>query len=92
MQDRFNHQEGIPSAFHQERQEREPAVNTNPPDQQVYLIPRQRPQGVLQWGYFVIMFPFRFVYSTLYDLVRFIGMFIAENSVELLMKLSAILS
>lgn len=38
----------------------------------VFTVERRRPQGIFQWGYFVILFPFRFVYSTVYDLMKFV--------------------
>ncbi len=38
----------------------------------VYLVARARPRGVLGWGYFIVLFPFRFVYSTLSDILSFV--------------------
>jgi hypothetical protein len=38
----------------------------------IFTVASRRPQGVIQWTYFVFAFPFRFVYSTLTDIFRFI--------------------
>jgi hypothetical protein len=39
----------------------------------IFTVASRRPQGVIQWTYFVFAFPFRFVYSTLTDIFRFIS-------------------
>ncbi|XP_071110343.1 FAS-associated factor 2-like [Haliotis cracherodii] len=73
VQDTFNEREGAPAVFNQPQAEpRQPAMNLSPSDQRVFTVERRRPQGIFQWGYFVILFPFRFVYSTVYDLMKFV--------------------
>ncbi|XP_013402150.2 FAS-associated factor 2-like [Lingula anatina] len=73
VQDRFNEEEGRPSLFRdQQREVRTPPVNVSPVDQRVIHISRGRPpQGIMGWGIFIVMLPFRFVYSSLMDILRF---------------------
>lgn len=75
VQDTFNKREGAPNVFNQpeavNNEPREPSMNLQPTDQRVFTVARPPPQGIYQWLYHVIIFPFRFVYSTLLDLVRF---------------------
>ncbi|XP_050390066.1 FAS-associated factor 2 [Patella vulgata] len=73
VQDTFNEREGAPTVFNQPTPEpRPPTMNLQPRGQRVYTVGRRQPQGILQWGYFVILFPFRFVYSTFYDILLFV--------------------
>ncbi|KAL5015363.1 hypothetical protein ScPMuIL_009633 [Solemya velum] len=72
VQDTFNEREGAPSVFTQTQPEpRQPQMNLQPTDQRVFTVTRRRPQGLMEWGYAIILFPFRFVYSTLLDLLRY---------------------
>lgn len=77
VQDTFNEQEGVPSVYNQPPPEpRTLQVNTQPPDQRVFTVASRRPQGIVQWTYFIFAFPFRFVYTTISDIFRFIwGLF-----------------
>ncbi|ESO84463.1 hypothetical protein LOTGIDRAFT_132197 [Lottia gigantea] len=73
VQDTFNEREGAPTVFNQPTPEpRVPALNLQPRGQRVFTVGRQPPQGIMQWGYFIILFPFRFVYSTFYDILLFV--------------------
>ncbi|XP_014666566.1 PREDICTED: FAS-associated factor 2-like [Priapulus caudatus] len=72
VQDTLNEAEGLPPAYAQPpRVQRVPAMNTNSIDQRVITVVR-RPQGLVGWTYFIFMFPFRLLHSTLLDIVRFI--------------------
>ncbi|XP_025090464.1 FAS-associated factor 2-like isoform X2 [Pomacea canaliculata] len=73
VQDTFNEQEGAPTVFSQQgaREARELVVNTQPFNQRVISIQRQQPAGLWQWSYYVIFFPIRFVWSTVFDVLRF---------------------
>ncbi|KAL8590976.1 hypothetical protein ACOMHN_019523 [Nucella lapillus] len=77
VQDTFNEREGVPQVFAQHNSmnrevEREPQVNTHPMNQRVFAIPRhQQPQGLIQWTSYWFLFPFRFFYSTVFDIFRF---------------------
>ena len=37
----------------------------------IFRVQARQPQGILQWSYNIITFPFRFVYSALCNLIRF---------------------
>lgn len=39
------------------------------------------PRGFMQWGYFLIAFPFRLIYSTVFDLISFFWSFFEKNDV-----------
>lgn len=72
VQDTFNEQEGNPSVYRERPPEpRTPPMNLQPSDQRVFTVAPQRPQGIVQWGYYIVSFPFRFLYSTLLDVIRF---------------------
>ncbi|KAK7091701.1 FAS-associated factor 2-like [Littorina saxatilis] len=75
VQDTFNEREGAPQVFGQpntrDQVEREPQVNAQPMNQRVFAVQRQQPQGLLQWSSYFLLFPFRFFYSTLFDVFRF---------------------
>ncbi|CAC5409069.1 FAF2 [Mytilus coruscus] len=77
VQDTFNEQEGVPSVYSQPPPEpRTPPVNIQPSDQRVFTVASRRPQGIFQWTYFIMAFPFRFVYTTFTDILTFIwGLF-----------------
>lgn len=49
---------------------RMPVVNLHPVDQRVFTFVR-RPVGIMGWGYWVISFPFQFIYSKFLSLLRF---------------------
>lgn len=74
VQDTFNEQEGVPSVFNQPapQEPRTPPVNTQPSDQRVFTVASRRPHGIFQWTYFVLAFPFRFVYTTISDVLNFV--------------------
>ncbi|CAG2203937.1 FAF2 [Mytilus edulis] len=73
VQDTFNEQEGVPSVYSQPPPEpRTPPVNIQPSDQRVFTVASRRPQGIFQWTYFFMAFPFRFVYTTFTDILTFI--------------------
>lgn len=46
-------------------------MNLQPSDQRVFTVAPRRPQGIVQWGYYIVSFPFRFLYTTLLDIIRF---------------------
>ncbi|XP_076457146.1 FAS-associated factor 2-like [Babylonia areolata] len=77
VQDTFNEREGVPQVFAQQNSrnremEREPQVNTHPVNQRVFAVPRRvQPQGLIQWSSYWLFFPFRFFYSTIFDIFRF---------------------
>ncbi|KAK3088816.1 hypothetical protein FSP39_024113 [Pinctada imbricata] len=81
VQDTFNIQEGVPSVYQQPPppEPREPTVNVQPPDQRIYTVAPRRPQGIVQWTYHIIFFPFRFIYSTILDIIRFAFRFIRPD-------------
>uniref|UniRef100_A0A6I8P9S7 Fas associated factor family member 2 n=1 Tax=Ornithorhynchus anatinus TaxID=9258 RepID=A0A6I8P9S7_ORNAN len=70
VQDRLNEQEGVPRVFTQP-----PArpLQVNTADHRIYsyVVSRPQPRGLLGWGYYLIMLPFRFTYYTLLDIFRF---------------------
>ncbi|XP_041360810.1 FAS-associated factor 2-like [Gigantopelta aegis] len=70
VQDTFNEREGAPRVFNQP-EPRQPSMNLEPLDQRVFTIGRRQPQGLVQWGYYLLLFPFRFVYITVWDILRF---------------------
>ena len=37
----------------------------------VYTVARPQPRGIFGWSYFIILFPFRFVYTSVLDILRF---------------------
>ncbi|XP_074656452.1 FAS-associated factor 2-like [Tubulanus polymorphus] len=73
VQTTLNEQDGAPSVFHQQHQqdERPPQVNNSPSDQRIFTVAHRRPRGILGWGYYIFLMPFRFVYSTFVDLFQF---------------------
>ncbi|KAL3890949.1 hypothetical protein ACJMK2_003218 [Sinanodonta woodiana] len=73
VQDTFNEREGAPSVYTQlpPPEPRQPAMNLMPSDQRIFTVASRRPQGIIQWGYYIFSFPIRFLYSTLVDLLRF---------------------
>ncbi|XP_060579347.1 FAS-associated factor 2-like isoform X2 [Ruditapes philippinarum] len=72
VQDTFNEQEGRQSVFNEPPEEpRTPPMNLEPTDQRIFTVQAQQPQGIVQWGYYIITLPFRFVYTTLLDIIRF---------------------
>ncbi|KAK7469954.1 hypothetical protein BaRGS_00036058 [Batillaria attramentaria] len=74
VQDTFNEREGAPTVFSQQASQemREPVVNTRPYNQRVFAVQRQQPEGILQWSYYIILLPFRFFYSTIFDIFSFV--------------------
>ncbi|KAK3720481.1 hypothetical protein RRG08_058369 [Elysia crispata] len=78
VQDTFNEQEGAPTVFHHppRQEERLPQVNLQPANQRVIMYPGRRPQGLFEWTYYLLTMPMRFVWSTIFDIVRaFISFF-----------------
>ncbi|XP_064597373.1 FAS-associated factor 2-like [Liolophura sinensis] len=73
VQDTFNEREGAPSVFTppQRQDPRLPPMNLQPSDQRVFTIQGRRPEGFFQWSYFLLLLPFRFLYSTIADIFRF---------------------
>jgi len=49
----------------------------------IYTVQARPPQGIVQWGYYIFTFPFRFIYSTLLDIIRLACMSDEEVSVYL---------
>ncbi|XP_029439569.1 FAS-associated factor 2 isoform X3 [Rhinatrema bivittatum] len=70
VQDRLNEQEGVPSVFNPPPT-RPLQVNTADHRLYSYVVSRPQPRGLLGWGYYLIMLPFRFTYYTLLDIFRF---------------------
>ncbi|MGH0138871.1 UNVERIFIED_CONTAM: hypothetical protein FKN15_068099 [Acipenser sinensis] len=75
VQDRLNEQEGVPSVFNPPPS-RPLQVNTADNRVYSYIVSRPQPRGLLGWGYYLIMLPFRFTYYTLLDIFRFALRFI----------------
>nr|WMH04084.1 ubiquitin regulatory X domain containing protein 8 [Sinonovacula constricta] len=73
VQNTISEQEGRPSVFNPPPppEPRAPQMDLSPNDQRVFTVQSRQPQGLVQWGYFVISFPFRFMYTTLLDIIRF---------------------
>ncbi|XP_075571032.1 FAS-associated factor 2 isoform X3 [Pelecanus crispus] len=67
VQDRLNEQEGVPSVFNPPPS-RPLQVNTADHRIYSYVVSRPQPRGLLGWGYYFIMLPFRFTYYTLLDI------------------------
>ncbi|XP_052249587.1 FAS-associated factor 2-like [Dreissena polymorpha] len=42
----------------------------------VFTVQPRSPQGIVQWSYYILTFPFRFLYSTLLDIFRFAFQFL----------------
>ncbi|XP_022103589.1 FAS-associated factor 2-like [Acanthaster planci] len=76
VQDTLNVNEGRPTVFDTPRSRIEtppPEVNTYSSDQRIYTVQRAQPRpSLLQWGYMAILFPFRFVTFTLWDIVQWV--------------------
>ncbi|OWF50061.1 FAS-associated factor 2-like [Mizuhopecten yessoensis] len=75
VQDTFNEREGAPSVFNEPpppAEPRQPTMNLQPPDQRVFTVARRPPQGFFQWSYYVVMFPFRFAYTSILDILKFV--------------------
>ncbi|CAH1247601.1 FAF2 [Branchiostoma lanceolatum] len=72
VHDTFNENEGQPPVFEQPVARavppRMPMMNISPTYQRVYTVARRRPQGWMAWGYFLLMLPFRFTYTTIRDI------------------------
>ncbi|KAH3712656.1 hypothetical protein DPMN_072409 [Dreissena polymorpha] len=51
-------------------------MNLEPTDQRVFTVQPRSPQGIVQWSYYILTFPFRFLYSTLLDIFRFAVQFL----------------
>lgn len=47
-------------------------VNTADPRIYSYVVSRPQPRGLLGWGYYLIMLPFRFTYYTILDIFRYV--------------------
>lgn len=79
VQDRLNEQEGVPSVFSPLPASR--PLNVNTADNRVYnyVVTRPQPRGLLGWGYYLILLPFRFTYYTLLDIFRFALRFIRPD-------------
>lgn len=79
VQDTLNESEGRPPVYNQPQgqlNERPPAVDTHPFVQRVYTVARPLPtHGWFEWSYMFILFPFRLIYSTLSDVLRFLSRF-----------------
>ncbi|MED6266625.1 FAS-associated factor 2 [Characodon lateralis] len=78
VQDRLNEQEGVPSVFNPPPS-RPLQVNTADHRVYSYIVSRPQPRGLLGWGYYLIMLPFRFTYYTLLDIFRFALRFIRPD-------------
>uniref|UniRef100_A0A674IKT7 Fas associated factor family member 2 n=1 Tax=Terrapene triunguis TaxID=2587831 RepID=A0A674IKT7_9SAUR len=78
VQDRLNEQEGVPSVFNPPPS-RPLQVNTADHRIYSYVVSRPQPRGLLGWGYYLIMLPFRFTYYTLLDIFRFAVRFIRPD-------------
>uniref|UniRef100_A0A8C3E679 FAS-associated factor 2 n=1 Tax=Corvus moneduloides TaxID=1196302 RepID=A0A8C3E679_CORMO len=78
VQDRLNEQEGVPSVFNPPPL-RPLQVNTADHRIYSYVVSRPQPRGLLGWGYYFIMLPFRFTYYTLLDIFRFALRFIRPD-------------
>ncbi|XP_025750990.2 FAS-associated factor 2 [Manacus vitellinus] len=78
VQDRLNEQEGVPSVFNPPPS-RPLQVNTADHRIYSYVVSRPQPRGLLGWGYYFIMLPFRFTYYTLLDIFRFALRFIRPD-------------
>uniref|UniRef100_A0A8C0UCK4 FAS-associated factor 2 n=1 Tax=Cyanistes caeruleus TaxID=156563 RepID=A0A8C0UCK4_CYACU len=78
VQDRLNEQEGVPSVFNPPPL-RQLQVNTADHRIYSYVVSRPQPRGLLGWGYYFIMLPFRFTYYTLLDIFRFAMRFIRPD-------------
>ncbi|CAM2117993.1 unnamed protein product [Caretta caretta] len=78
VQDRLNEQEGVPSVFNPPPS-RPLQVNTADHRIYSYVVSRPQPRGLLGWGYYLIMVPFRFTYYTLLDIFRFAVRFIRPD-------------
>ena len=50
----------------------------------VYTVARPRPHGIFGWGNFLLMFPFRFVYSTIMDILKFACKYLFVNELLLI--------
>uniref|UniRef100_A0A667GRX4 FAS-associated factor 2 n=1 Tax=Lynx canadensis TaxID=61383 RepID=A0A667GRX4_LYNCA len=73
VQDRLNEQEGVPSVFNPPPS-RPLQVNTADHRIYSYVVSRPQPRGLLGWGYYLIMLPFRFTYYTILDIFRHLMM------------------
>lgn len=71
VQDRLNEQEGVPSVFNPPPS-RPLQVNTADHRIYSYVVSRPQPRGLLGWGYYLIMLPFRFTYYTILDIFRYV--------------------
>uniref|UniRef100_A0A6I8PVD6 FAS-associated factor 2 n=1 Tax=Xenopus tropicalis TaxID=8364 RepID=A0A6I8PVD6_XENTR len=78
VQDRLNEQEGVPSVFNT-TPNRPLQVNTADHRVYSYVVSRPQPRGLLGWGYYLIMLPFRITYYTLLDIFRFAVRFIRPD-------------
>ncbi|XP_056430671.1 FAS-associated factor 2 isoform X2 [Hyla sarda] len=78
VQDRLNEQEGVPSVFNP-APSRPLQVNTADHRVYSYVVSRPQPRGLLGWGYYLIMLPFRITYYTLLDIFRFAIRFIRPD-------------
>ncbi|XP_005993440.1 FAS-associated factor 2 [Latimeria chalumnae] len=78
VQDRLNEQEGVPSVFNLPPA-RPLQVNTTDHRVYSYVVSRPQPRGLIGWGYYLIMLPFRFTYYTLLDIFRFALRFIRPD-------------
>ncbi|XP_028669561.1 FAS-associated factor 2 [Erpetoichthys calabaricus] len=78
VQDRLNEQEGVPTVFNPPPS-RPLQVNTADNRVYSYIVSRPQPRGLLGWGYYLIMLPFRFTYYTLLDIFRFALRFIRPD-------------
>ncbi|KYO29940.1 FAS-associated factor 2 [Alligator mississippiensis] len=78
VQDRLNEQEGVPSVFNPPPS-RPLQVNTADHRIYSYVVSRPQPRGLLGWGYYLIMLPFRLTYYTLLDIFRFALRFIRPD-------------
>ncbi|XP_018425235.1 PREDICTED: FAS-associated factor 2 [Nanorana parkeri] len=78
VQDRLNEQEGVPSVFNT-APNRPLQVNTADHRVYSYVVSRPQPRGLLGWGYYLIMLPFRITYYTLLDIFRFALRFVRPD-------------
>lgn len=78
VQDRLNEQEGVPSVFNT-APSRPLQVNTADHRVYSYVVSRPQPRGLLGWGYYLIMLPFRITYYTLLDIFRFALRFVRPD-------------
>ncbi|WAR17209.1 FAF2B-like protein [Mya arenaria] len=81
VQATFNEQEGNPNVYDEPPppEPRDPPMNLEPSDQRVFTVEPRAPQGIVQWSYYIITLPFRFLYTTLLDIIRIAFQFLRPD-------------